>query len=179
MHQQTTPPERWLPVVGFEGFYEVSDHGRLRSVDRHMAGKDGTRRFLRGRLLNPTPQNGRAAQAKLRQAGRYHYRPVRWLVLQAFVGPRPSEHQGAHGDGDPSNNRLDNLRWATVSENQKDRVLHGTSNRGEQCGAAKLTPADVVAVRESRKPDGDLATLLGVSPRTINDIRHHRTWRHV
>lgn len=63
---------------------------------------------------------------------------VAHLVLLAFVGARPDGMQVAHNDGNPLNNKLNNLRYATASSNQMDRVIHGTSNRGERNGMVKL-----------------------------------------
>src|SRR6185312_7030300 len=60
------------------------------------------------------------------------------LVLEAFVGPCPDGMECCHNDGNPANNRVENLRWDTTSANQLDREAHGTSNRGEQQGRSKL-----------------------------------------
>lgn len=124
----TATPERWLPVPGYEGFYEVSDRGGVRSVDRAITrkGRKASDRVRRaGGVLNcPQDQDGypRASLSRDNRRCRFY---VHVLVLEAFVGPRPEGMECLHGDGDPSNNRLCNLHWDTPSENQLDRVRHG------------------------------------------------------
>jgi hypothetical protein len=116
-----TTPERWLPVVGWEGFYEVSDHGRVRGVDRI----DGAGRKVRGRLLAAHAGDAGRMHVRLSRKGRPLTQRVSVLVLRAFIGPRPDGYHGCHNDGDPANNRLTNLRWDTVSANMRDKIQHG------------------------------------------------------
>ena len=122
--------EQWKPVVGWEGLYEVSDHGRVRSLDRVVQRKDGQARQVKGRLLSQNfsahylgvnlKKNGERGRTKI----------VHRLVLEAFVGPCPPGHQACHWDDNPANNRLDNLRWATRHENMLDRSRNGIDNNG-------------------------------------------------
>lgn len=120
--------EQWKPVVGYEGLYEVSDHGRVRSLDRVNTGKDGRTRKFAGRIVGTSlDENGRP-RAVLRRDGKAVVRRVHRLVLEAFVGlPAPGE-QACHWDDNPANNRLDNLRWGTRSDNALDSVRNGTHN---------------------------------------------------
>lgn len=119
--------ERWVPVVGHEGSYEVSDHGRVRSLDRVTKGKDGAIRPFRGKLLKQRPQRWGHLKVVLYQGnGQKRQRYVHQLVLEAFVGTRPAGAITCHNNGDPSDNRVENLRWDTHSGNTVDRVRHGT-----------------------------------------------------
>lgn len=119
--------ERWLPIPGYEGHYEVSDHGRVRSLDRVTPGKDGANRPFRGRLLKPRPQRfGHLKVVLYSGKGQKRQRYVHQLVLEAFVGKRPDGAITCHNNGDPSDNRVENLRWGTHSENTTDRISHGT-----------------------------------------------------
>lgn len=117
--------EKWLPVLGYEG-YEVSDHGRVRSylqrnnpgkVLKDAAGAKGHRVVVLSRALAD---------------GGPHQRMVHQLVLEAFVGPRPEGMLALHRDGDPENNHLDNLYWGTHSQNGKDAVRHGTHHQSSK-----------------------------------------------
>jgi hypothetical protein len=108
--------ESWLPVVDWEGFYEVSDLGRVRSVVdrvRHPA-----------KVLNPWIVGVGYRRVDLRD-GRRSSQFVHQLVLEAFVGPCPEGMEVCHNDGDPTNNRLDNLRYGTRTGNMQDRTRHG------------------------------------------------------
>lgn len=120
--------EIWRPVVGFESAYEVSNLGRVRSLDRSWKqlsrhGKEYVHR-RKGRVLRPGPSNYGHLSVVL---GRGNTRMVHALVLEAFRGPRPSpKHDSRHINGDPADNRLDNLVWGTRSENIRDAVAHGS-----------------------------------------------------
>lgn len=144
--EETARVERWLPVVGFEGSYEVSDQGRVRSLDRILP--DG--REWRGRVMKLG--GDRYLQVLLRGGvGRSGDRmcTVHQLVLQAFVGPRPEGYEALHGVGGHRDNRLSNLRWGSTEENIEDRHVQGEIARGVRNGAAKLTPDDVREIRDA------------------------------
>lgn len=119
--------ETWLPVIGFEGYYEVSDQGRVRSVTRIVAGKEGRPRVAQGLILRPGTDRGYGGKrVSLGGPGGRQTRKVHRMVLESFVGLAPDGMVCCHNDGDPSNNRLENLRWDTPSANMLDRVKHGT-----------------------------------------------------
>ena len=114
--------ERWLPVPRFEGAYEVSDRGRVRSLDR--IGSTGNR--LKGKVLTPQKTwNGRLRVDLYHPDGGHKWVTVHRLVLEAFEGPCPEGHECCHWDDDPENNRLENLRWDTRSSNKLDSVRLG------------------------------------------------------
>lgn len=126
--------ERWMPVIGYEGLYEVSDHGRVRSLDRVVVGRDKVgnphERIQPGRLMRLHPCAFGYLRVELRgldgRAGRRSF-AVHRLVLGAFVGPPLTDRHEVrhHPDPDPSNNHLANLRWGTHSENVRDTVNAG------------------------------------------------------
>lgn len=114
--------ETWVPVAGYEGRYEVSDLGRVRSLTR----KNSRGRLRQGRLLRPRKTSRDHLSVafyvdRVRRDFQIHH-----LVLEAFVGPRPDGMEGCHWDDDPANNSLDNLRWDTRSANVLDSVRNGT-----------------------------------------------------
>ncbi|WP_211339176.1 NUMOD4 motif-containing HNH endonuclease [Salana multivorans] len=121
-------PETWLPVVGYEGLYEVSDRGRVRSLDRLSAAGAPQR----GRVLRPSIAKGGYPMVSLyRDRGR-STRTVHRLVLLAFVGPEPEGAEACHRDGNPTNNALPNLYWGTHSENMHDAVRHGRNRQARR-----------------------------------------------
>lgn len=130
--------ERWLPIAGYEGRYEVSDHGRVRSLDRWTHHKNGTRQFIRGVMMALSPHHPDTPYPKvgLCKSGKQTSAAVHRLVLEAFVGPCPPGMEACHKDGDHTNSSLDNLRWDTHRENWRDSVRHGTAftqSRIERC----------------------------------------------
>lgn len=109
-------------------YHEFSTWGRVAVAKRisQFSALEGT--ILKGYM---TPKGYIQARLKDKDGNtKLHF--VHRIILEVFVGPCPEGHQGAHKDGTAWNNSLDNLRWATPIENQADRVLHGTSNQGEQ-----------------------------------------------
>ena len=125
------PEEVWKPVPGYEGLYEVSNLGRVKSLPRKVRivrwGKEG-QRPVPEKILTTTTEDHRFGHLFLylcREGKRKRWY-VHTLVLTAFVGPRPDGMECLHGDGDPANNRVENLRWGTSSENTLDSVRHGT-----------------------------------------------------
>lgn len=129
-----TTAERWRAIPGRDG-YQVSDMGRVRSVDREVRHRNGTVQHRRGQIVRafPIPRGYLAVFTGGRLPSAYVHR----LVLEAFVGPCPAGMQCLHGNDDPSDNRLVNLRWGTPVENAQDMVSRGrkAEMRRTQCPA--------------------------------------------
>ena len=118
--------ERWKLVTGYAGIYEVSNHGRVRSVDRTVTRSDGQVHRYKGNILR-TPLNQRGYQVvNLCIHGKCQVRTVHSLVAETFIGPRPEGMEVCHNDGRKTNNHVDNIRYGTSSENKLDNVRHGT-----------------------------------------------------
>lgn len=169
-------PEIWKPVNGHEGHYEVSDQGRVRSLDRYVPRRRGKPMRRVGKILKSIVAAGGPGYPIINLCGRTTY--VHSLVLEAFVGPRPHRHEACHENGIRTDNRLANLRWDTPQANQMDRARHGTSNRGEQCAVAKLTAEQAREIYQSRERGCELAKRYGVTQQTICNLRKGRTWTH-
>lgn len=122
MDQQIIP-EVWRDIPGFEGFYQVSDHGRVRSMAR--PDKIGRIRS-KNRILKPFRDKDGYLGVTLCRIGGRHKRKVHRLVLEVFVGPCPDGMECCHSDSSRSNNHLSNLRWDTHSSNIKDAVRRGS-----------------------------------------------------
>lgn len=114
--------EKWLPVNGYEGLYEVSDHGRVKSLDRRVASPRGTR-LAPGRVMRPVRLNHGHLGIRLAKEGNKTHFLIHRLVLTAFVGP--SDLHALHRDDDKDNNHISNLYWGTQSDNAYDRVRNG------------------------------------------------------
>ncbi|TCM21516.1 HNH endonuclease [Novosphingobium sp. PhB165] len=167
--------EEWRAVPGFEGRYEASSFGRVRSLRNAGHGYDrprakprvlkdytnsrGYRVVTLGRSENPTG--------------------VHRVVCLTFHGQPPSpDHTAAHRDGYKPNCRADNLRWATWDEQAGDRRRHGTIARGERQGLSKLTRGQVDAIRAQSpsKPQSQLAAEFGVGQPHISSIIRGAVW---
>jgi hypothetical protein len=126
--------------------YEVSSHGRVR---RRETG------YVRKALV---AKRGSYLVVGLWENGAEKLWPVHQIVCLTFHGPRPTpKHDAAHNDGKKPNCHRDNIAWKTRAENEADKVLHGTSNRGERNGMAKLTDAqtaEIIRLAGPKPPPG-------------------------
>jgi hypothetical protein len=177
--------EHWRPVVRFEECYEVSDQGRVRSIDRVVMKFNPKRGAiipyrLRGKILALCRDRDGYLRAPLCKDGDERGAFVHTLVLEAFIGPRPTGLQACHWP-DPSrdNNRLSNLRWGSSSSNQRDRFDHGTDSRGERNPSAKLIESEVRQILASEGTDSAVAARFGVSQQTVSSIRRGVSWPHL
>ena len=150
--------ERWLPVVGFDG-YEISDFGDARSVDRWITFSDGRQRFYRGQPLIVMVQKKTGYRyINVRRLGRFF---IHVAMLEAFVGPRPTGAEARHLDDDPAHNLLPNLAWGTRSQNQRDRVLNGrdpNANKTHCASGHEYSPGNTYIY-----PDGHRACRICVA----------------
>lgn len=119
--------EQWKPVVGYEGFYEVSDMGRVRSVDRTIETRRGPRRY-KGKILSIATDIHDVRYVQLHTGKQSKPKRVHLMVLESFVGPRPDGMVGCHYDDDHSNNHLSNLRWDTPANNEQDKIRNGNQH---------------------------------------------------
>lgn len=169
--------ERWLPVPGYEGFYDVSDLGRVRSV-RHMtqAGWRG------GKILKQFTDGDGYLRVNLSRLGVVHGIPVHVLVLRAFAGEPEPGQQARHGRHGKLDNRLTELCWGTGLEQAEDKRRDGTMACGERQGNASLTIADILAIRV-RRAAGELQQTLAdefrISQAHVSRIVLRQSWQHV
>lgn len=192
--------ENWKPVVGFEGKYEVSDLGRVRSTDRtetyvrrdQYSGLDITViRRHKGRILRPGPSISGHLSVVL---GRNNTRSVHVLVLEAFKGPCPEGCECCHDNDVPNDNRLCNLDWGTRSKNLLDAVRNGKKAIGCDVHFSKLSLEDATAIklRVGNRPKGGarggkknmesfgiIAAEYGVSETAVRLIVRGKTWKHI
>jgi hypothetical protein len=164
--------EIWCPVVGYEGFYAVSNFGRVCSISRTIINR-GNSHKLKGGILTPILNKG-YQRVTMRRDGKTEYKFCHQMVAAAFIGPCPGGQEVRHKDGNRANPRLDNLEYGTRAQNIADCKEHGTFKNG----AAHLTEE---LVREIAKRSDETNTVLGleygVAPSTIDNIRLGRTWK--
>ena len=171
-------------VSGYDGFYRVGADGSVWSCKK----PSGRNRSVVGAWLRLRPsvgvESGYLSVGLRTSEGKVVWRKVHQLVLEAFVGPRPSpSHVSRHVlNNDPADCRRENLAWGTQTENQNDKRQHGTHIEGAAVWQAKLTDEAVVECRR-RTRDGETCVALsrefGVKlPAMLSAVRGE-TWKHV
>jgi hypothetical protein len=158
--------ESWKVIPGWPA-YEVSDLGRVRRGSKIL------KPFRRTKKLPYLSVN-------LKDGKRQQTHSLHRLVLLAFRGDPPPGCNGAHDDGDATNNRLSNLFWKTQKQNILDRERHGTSAKGEANPSAKLSPCDVIAIRSMRANKVKLSEIsgkFGIGLSQASRIARGECWR--
>ena len=149
--------EEWRAVPGYVDLYEVSNCGRVRSIDRVVAGRHG-------------PERRRGCMLKAVMSKKGYMR-----VVLAFIGVAPPGAHVCHNDGDPANNKPDNLRYGSAQDNSDDMLRHGRRSRGEKHNS-KLTEEQVLSIFRSSERTSVLAAEHGVAVPTICNIRAGKRW---
>ena len=170
--------EEWRNAVGWEGLYQVSCRGRVKSLGR-IVQRGEVQQPRRERILKTFLNRGYETTGFNRD-GIKKTKTVHTLVCTAFIGPRPDGMEVRHLNGVRNDNRAENLVYGTQSENQADRIPHGTDNRGENCPSAKLTVDQVREIRRLLETDilqTEIGAMFGVSKTAISDIKSGDTWR--
>jgi len=177
--------EIWKAVPNYEGQYEVSNLGRVRSLDRIVM-----RRYSDGRPDSPIHYKGKLISTQRKQCGHVKvnlgagvHKLVHRLVLLAFVGPPGAGRECLHNNGIPSDNRVENLRWGSRVENKNDERKHA-QEYGRKQGASHLTVETICAIKldltdPNRPSQKVLAKKYGVHYNTINNISRCFTHRWV
>lgn len=160
--------EVWRPVPGYEGIYEVSDAGSVRSFCHGY-----------GRMLKPIHDQDGYSRVGLYRNGKQRRVFIHRLVAEAFIGPPPAGLHVAHRDGSRTNNSASNLRYATAAENNADKVAHGRVSHGERNGSAVLTASQVLAIRRFNGPTAHAARLFGIGKTQARAIRARLSWTHL
>jgi hypothetical protein len=172
--------ETWRPVVGFEGRYEVSDAGNIRSLI--VVDSRGNRRVPKLLAKCDEVKRGVVIRQRVMLMGlnnSRHQKKVHELVASAFIGERPSGMVVRHLDGNATNNAVSNLAYGTAVDNMRDAIRHGTTVRGELNAKTLVTADVVVALRARAWKRGEqvsVAKELGISPAALNGILKRRTW---
>jgi hypothetical protein len=175
--------EIWKEIEGYSG-YEISNHGNVRCWNNQNG--------CGQRLTSPRPLKLSKFVGKnyykvaLKNKDGRKDRRIHQLVLEAFVGPRPTpKHVVLHLDDNGLNNYVDNLAWGTSQDNSDDMTSKGRSARGEKAALAKITEVQAKAIKSELVTDtayGNMrriARRLGVTYRTVTEIKYGNSWKHV
>jgi hypothetical protein len=130
--------EEWRPIKGYEGLYDISNHGRVRSNHRG------------GRILAPGLNSNGYLSVSLHRDGQRRSWNVHRLVADEFCPRRPEQTVIRHLDGTRTNNHHSNLTWGTYSENTYDAVRHGTHKDARRTHCARGHAFDAGNTRKAR-----------------------------
>ena len=178
--------ENWKDVPDYEGYYQVSNMGRVRSLDRivEYAGYRKQKRFYEGTILKPSNRSKYGHKCvSLRKCGKSKIVGVHNLVANAFL-PTPSSTDVLvrHLNGNATDNRAVNLAWGDCKENEADKALHGRALIGEKNLQSKLTDEKVSTIKELLRygmKGKNIARVFGECNSTICDINRGKGWKHV
>jgi hypothetical protein len=175
--------EIWKDIEGYEGRYQVSNYGNVKSLYQEYHGGHGKKQLIirPEKLLALNKNNHGYSQVALCKDGKSKSKKVHRLVAEAFFINYGDKPQVNHIDGDRLNNHVNNLEWCTSKEN----IVHGFEklNSKRACGVrqhlAKLNDETIKEIRKSSKSPYELAPEYGVNVRTIYRIKNNETWKHV
>ena len=165
--------EIWKDCADWEDLYQVSNLGNVRSKPRTF------RRNLGGKHITTIQANNGYMCVNLTGNGKRKQELVHRLILKTFLGHPIDGHHACHNNGIRSDNRLKNLRWDTIKNNHADKLIHGTSQNGENNGFAKLNEEQARIVKYSKTPLKELAKKYNVSFGCVEKIRYRQSWKHI
>ncbi len=174
--------EIWKPIINYEDYYEISNYGRVKSL-----------KFGKEKILKPGTDNKGYLYVILRSNNKSKKYFVHRLVMDAFIGRCPYGMEICHNDGNPLNNKKENLRYDTHSANQKDRIKHNKiggmfknghkSSIGHNNSMSKINDSIVRIIRHladngnlTQKEIGDI---WGLRAATISSIKTRKIWKHI
>ena len=162
--------EKWVSIKGYEGLYEVSDMGRVKSL-----------KFGKEKILKPENHTFGYYRVILCKDGINKKYRVHRLVCLNFLDNPENKPQVNHKNGDKKDNRLENLEWCNNSENQKHAYDNGLqiSLKGSKHGRSKLTDQQVLEIRSSNLTQKELGKIYGVAHQQISKIKRRETWTHI
>ena len=176
--------EIWKPIKGFEGFYEVSNSGVVKSLPRIIERRNKWPYPVVERVLSQTPSAKGYLIVGLYKDKAQTKKSVHVLVAESFIPNPQNKPQVNHLDCNKKNNSVKNLEWCTNEENFEHARKNNLLPTGERCGNSKLTRKQVIEIRKRHTPNIYGATLalakeFGISADNIRGIVKRDTWRHI
>lgn len=177
--------EVWKDITEYEGYYQVSNLGRVRGVDRYVGYKNGLKRLYKGKILKLRSNKYGYMYIKLNKYGNSKNAILHRLVATAFIENKDGLGQVNHIDGNKSNNNVSNLEWCDHSHNQKHAYRTGLNipRKGEELVYTKLTEIEVLEIRKlyefTNITQNKIADRYKVSHQLISLIVNKKIWTHI
>lgn len=172
--------EIWKDIEGYEGYYQVSNLGKVRSLDRVSTNIDGKKIPLKGRVLVLSFSSSYYKVNIIKEGKRKTFNLHR-LVAEAFCEGEKSLEVN-HIDGNKFNNNYYNLEFVTGEYNREHATNLGlVNNKGEDSGTAKLKEEQVLEIRglKGKFTQSDIGRMFNVSRTTISFILSNKRWKHI
>lgn len=174
--------EIWKDIKGFEGYYQVSDLGRIRSLDRYVNNSISGKRLLRGMVMKiyTFPRTGYCLVTLKNCGAKTIF--IHRLVAEAFIPNPDNKPEINHKDGDKTNNQASNLEWSTRQENIDHSWETGLiKNFGENHSHSIFTEKQILEIRENKDnlKQRQLAELYGTTQPVISKIVNRTRWKHI
>jgi hypothetical protein len=162
--------ENWKDVIGYEGLYQVSDMGRVKSIG-----------YGKEKIMKPGTKKIGYCYVILSKDGIKKSHNIHRLIAIHFLDNPDNEKTINHINGIKTDNRLENLEWCSQSHNIKHAFDNGLkiSCKGTNHGSCKLTDQQVLEIRSSNLKGVELARIYGVSGTQISYIKRRMNWNHI
>jgi len=179
--------EQWKDIKNFEGHYQVSDMGRIKSLEREIIKKDKKKSKVKETILKGSKDTKGYIQVELKKDGKRNIKMIHRLVAEAFLEKPKGKDQINHKDGNKENNKLDNLEWCTCQEN----IKHAWENKlnkaryGEEHPNHKLNKEQVQYIKKNYIPRDKeygaraLARKFNVTLGPITKIISGKGWKQI
>jgi len=174
--------EFWKDIKGYEGFYQLSNFGNIKSVNRCIIRSNGRKQTFKGIKLSPSMSKIGYYVIALQKKGYIKRHYIHRLLAQTFIQNIDNKPYINHINGIKSDNRLENLEWCTHFENMLHSRLIGLNmvigQKGENHSQSKLTNNQVLEIKNKLKSGArgfELAKEYNVSQSTICGIKNKRT----
>lgn len=164
--------EIWKDIPGYEGFYQISNLGTVKSLERTIFSESSSvkQRVLKEKVIQPhlSGDSTKYPTIQIQKDGKKQKFKIHLLLLELFKGKRPSpDHVARHLNDNPMDFSLSNLEWGTHSQNMKDKFVNGYVHHGK-----KLSDIEIEKIKKDNRTQRDIAADYGVNQKTIWRIKN-------